>query len=101
MMFDVLDDEPNAEIARELFERLSVLASVKPIASRAFRRCGIRLTCHAMLEIGNDEAQAAACEGLDWLLPHQVLYIAGDGGATRRPMCGRAAGPSNMQCSLS
>ena len=42
------------------------------------------LTCHALLEIGSEEAQAAACEGLDWLLPRQVLDIAGDW-ATRRP----------------
>jgi squalene-hopene/tetraprenyl-beta-curcumene cyclase len=36
------------------------------------------LTCHALLEAGSDEAVAPAKQGLDWLLPKQVLDVKGD-----------------------
>jgi squalene-hopene/tetraprenyl-beta-curcumene cyclase len=42
------------------------------------------LACHALLEIGNDEALATAVRGLDWLRPLQVLDVAGDW-INRRP----------------
>src|SRR5713226_2362186 len=41
------------------------------------------LTCHAMLEAGG-EALPAAKQGLDWLLPKQILDIRGDW-AVKRP----------------
>jgi squalene-hopene/tetraprenyl-beta-curcumene cyclase len=84
MMFDVLGDQENAAIARESIERLLVLgkdeAYCQPCVSPVWDTA---LTCHALLEIGSEEAQAAACKGLDWLLPRQVLDTAGDW-ATRR-----------------
>jgi squalene-hopene/tetraprenyl-beta-curcumene cyclase len=36
------------------------------------------LTCHTLLEVGSDKAVAQAEKGLDWLLPLQVLDVAGD-----------------------
>jgi squalene-hopene/tetraprenyl-beta-curcumene cyclase len=42
------------------------------------------LACHALLEVGAPEAERAACEGLAWLRPRQVLDVVGDWGA-RRP----------------
>ena len=85
MMFDVLGDQENAAIARESIERLLVLgkdeAYCQPCVSPVWDTA---LTCHALLEIGSEEAQAAACKGLDWLLPRQVLDTAGDW-AMRRP----------------
>ncbi len=79
MMFDVLGDQPNAAITRESVERLLVLgkheAYCQPCVSPVWDTA---LTCHALLEIGSEETQAAACKGLDWLLPRQVLDTAGD-----------------------
>src|SRR6267143_1964255 len=42
------------------------------------------LTCHALLEAGSQEALPPAKQGLDWLLPKQVLDIKGDW-AVKRP----------------
>ena len=42
------------------------------------------LTCHALLEAGGEEALPAAKQGLDWLLPKQVLDVKGDW-AVKRP----------------
>jgi squalene-hopene/tetraprenyl-beta-curcumene cyclase len=85
MMFDALGDGPNARIARASIEKLLVLgkseAYCQPCVSPVWDTA---LTCHTLLEIGSEDAQAAACEGLDWLLPLQVLDIAGDW-AARRP----------------
>jgi squalene-hopene/tetraprenyl-beta-curcumene cyclase len=85
MMFDVLGDDANAAIARASVERLLVLgkreAYCQPCVSPVWDTA---LSCHALLEIGSEEAQAAACEGLDWLLPRQVLDTTGDW-AARRP----------------
>jgi len=36
------------------------------------------LTCHALLEAGSDAAVAPAKQGLDWLVPKQVLDVKGD-----------------------
>ena len=85
MMFDVLGDKANAAIARASIERLLVLgtreAYCQPCVSPVWDTA---LACHALLEIGSEEARAAACKGLDWLAPRQVLDTAGDW-ATRRP----------------
>jgi squalene-hopene/tetraprenyl-beta-curcumene cyclase len=85
MMFDALGDMANAEIARASIEKLLVLgkseAYCQPCVSPVWDTA---LTCHTLLEIGSEDAQAAACKGLDWLLPLQVLDIAGDW-AARRP----------------
>jgi squalene-hopene/tetraprenyl-beta-curcumene cyclase len=42
------------------------------------------LTAHAMLETGGDEAFGQAKQGLDWLIPKQVLDVKGDW-AVKRP----------------
>jgi squalene-hopene/tetraprenyl-beta-curcumene cyclase len=42
------------------------------------------LACHAMLEAGSDAALPSAKQGLDWLLPRQVLDVKGDW-AVKRP----------------
>ncbi len=36
------------------------------------------LTCHALLEAGSEQAVSQARQGLDWLLPRQVLNVKGD-----------------------
>jgi squalene-hopene/tetraprenyl-beta-curcumene cyclase len=36
------------------------------------------LTCHALIESGSDNAMASAKQGLDWLIPKQVLDFKGD-----------------------
>jgi squalene-hopene/tetraprenyl-beta-curcumene cyclase len=88
MMFDILGypkDHPHAAIARASVEKLLVLkddeAYCQPCVSPIWDTA---LACHAMLEVGTDEAVAAADRGLDWLEPKQVLDIAGDW-AARRP----------------
>jgi squalene-hopene/tetraprenyl-beta-curcumene cyclase len=42
------------------------------------------LTCHALLEAGSDDAVPPAKQGLDWLLPKQILDVKGDW-AVKRP----------------
>ena len=42
------------------------------------------LTCHALLEAGGEEAWPPAKQGLDWLMPKQVLDVKGDW-AVKRP----------------
>jgi squalene-hopene/tetraprenyl-beta-curcumene cyclase len=36
------------------------------------------LACHAMIESGSDNAMTAAKQGLDWLIPKQILDVKGD-----------------------
>jgi squalene-hopene/tetraprenyl-beta-curcumene cyclase len=85
MMFDVLGDRANADVARQSIEKLLVVgndeAYCQPCVSPVW---DTGLACHALLEIGTDEARANAFRGLDWLRPHQVLDIAGDW-VSRRP----------------
>lgn len=85
MMFDVLGDKKNADIARGSIEKLLVVgqseAYCQPCVSPVWDTA---LACHALLEMGKKEASASACRGLDWLLPLQVFDTVGDW-ATRRP----------------
>ncbi len=85
MMFDVLGNNTNAGVARDAIEKLLVVSSneayCQPCVSPVW---DTGLACHALLEVGNDEARASALRGLDWLLPRQVLDVAGDW-TTRRP----------------
>ena len=85
MMFDVLGNNTNAGVARHAIEKLLVVSSneayCQPCVSPVW---DTGLACHALLEVGNDEARASALRGLDWLLPRQVLDVAGDW-TTRRP----------------
>jgi squalene-hopene/tetraprenyl-beta-curcumene cyclase len=85
MMFDVLGDSENAAVARGSVEKLLILrkneAYCQPRVSPVWDTA---LTCHALLELGSNDARAAALRGLDWLLPRQVFNVVGDWGF-RRP----------------
>jgi squalene-hopene/tetraprenyl-beta-curcumene cyclase len=88
MMFDTLGyapDHPHRGAARESVERLLVTTDdevyCQPCVSPVWDTA---LTCHALLELGGEAAEAAAGRGLDWLVPRQVLDVKGDW-AERRP----------------
>jgi squalene-hopene/tetraprenyl-beta-curcumene cyclase len=88
MMYDALgkgpDFPPRAETRRGL-DKLLVIgdgeAYCQPCVSPVW---DTTLTCHAMLEAGGEANLAAAKQGLDWLLPKQVLDVKGDW-AVKRP----------------
>jgi squalene-hopene/tetraprenyl-beta-curcumene cyclase len=83
LMFDVLGDKAKAKIARDSLDKLLVVkedeAYCQPCVSPVWDTA---LTCHALLEVGGADAQAR--KGLEWLLPLQVLDVAGDW-VERRP----------------
>ena len=85
MMFDVLGNKAKADIARHSIEKLLVVGNnegyCQPCVSPVW---DTGLACHALLEIGDDKARASAIRGLGWLLPRQVLDVAGDW-TNRRP----------------
>jgi squalene-hopene/tetraprenyl-beta-curcumene cyclase len=88
MMFDALaypPDHPDRAIARRSIEKLLVIRSdeayCQPCVSPVWDTA---LVAHALMEVGSDEAAAAARQGLDWLQPLQELEIKGDW-AERRP----------------
>jgi squalene-hopene/tetraprenyl-beta-curcumene cyclase len=82
MMFDALgvpERDPERAIARKSIERLLAVheheAYCQPCMSPVW---DTGLACHAMLEVGGERAVAQAREGLDWLVPRQVLDVRGD-----------------------
>jgi squalene-hopene/tetraprenyl-beta-curcumene cyclase len=82
MMYDALGkpaDYPPRAVTRRALDRLLVIreheAYCQPCVSPVW---DTTLTCHAMLEAGGEEAVASAKQGLDWLLPRQVLNVKGD-----------------------
>src|SRR5258708_16405193 len=82
MMYDVLGkpaDYPPRAITRRGLDRLLVIreheAYCQPCVSPVW---DTSLACHALIEAGSEEAFAPAKQGLDWLLPKQVLDIKGD-----------------------
>jgi squalene-hopene/tetraprenyl-beta-curcumene cyclase len=82
MMYDALGkpaDYPPRAFTRRALDRLLVIreheAYCQPCVSPVW---DTTLTCHAMLEAGGEEAVAFAKQGLDWLLPRQVLNVKGD-----------------------
>jgi squalene-hopene/tetraprenyl-beta-curcumene cyclase len=88
MMFEVLGypkDHPHAVLARTAVDKLVVVndceAYCQPCVSPVW---DTGLTCHALLEAGDDAAAAGVRRGLQWLLPKQVLDVKGDWTA-RRP----------------
>ncbi len=85
MMYDVLGDEANAAVARASVEKLLIIgkdeAYCQPCVSPVWDTA---LVCQTLFEIGSAETQKAVCDGLDWLLPRQVLDTVGDW-AARRP----------------
>jgi squalene-hopene/tetraprenyl-beta-curcumene cyclase len=81
MMYDALGkpaDYPPRALTRKALARLLVEgeheAYCQPCVSPVW---DTSLTCHAMLEAGGD-ATPAAKQGLDWLLPRQILDCKGD-----------------------
>jgi squalene-hopene/tetraprenyl-beta-curcumene cyclase len=87
MMFDVLGypiHDPRRAIARKSIEKLLVVheheAYCQPCVSPIW---DTGLACHALLEVGADAAIRAR-KGLSWLVPKQILDVAGDW-AVRRP----------------
>jgi squalene-hopene/tetraprenyl-beta-curcumene cyclase len=82
MMYDALGkgaDYPPRAIARGSVEKLLVIredeAYCQPCVSPVWDTA---LTCHALLEAGSEQAVSQAKQGLDWLLPRQVLDVKGD-----------------------
>lgn len=90
MMFDVLGwphDHPEVAIARKAIENLLVVDEAKgevycqPCVSPVW---DTSLLCHAMMEVGTDEAWEATGKALEWLKGKQVLDVVGDW-ADQRP----------------
>jgi squalene-hopene/tetraprenyl-beta-curcumene cyclase len=88
MMYEVLGfpaDYPPRAIQRRGIDKLLVVGEVEaycqPCVSPVWDTA---LTAHAMLETGGDEAFGQAKQGLDWLVPKQVLDVKGDW-AVKRP----------------
>lgn len=88
LMFDALGyppDHPDLVTARESVERLLVVkedeAYCQPCHSPVWDTA---LACHALMEVGTEEAEARARQGLQWLKPRQVLDLKGDW-AVKRP----------------
>src|SRR5713226_8539982 len=88
MMYEVLckpADYPPRAITRRGLDRLLVIgeheAYCQPCVSPVW---DTSLTCHALIEAGGMEALPPAKQGLDWLLPKQVLDVKGDW-AVKRP----------------
>ncbi|HJZ20997.1 MAG TPA: squalene--hopene cyclase [Bradyrhizobium sp.] len=88
MMYEVLGkpaDYPPRATTRNGIDRLLVIgeheAYCQPCVSPVW---DTSLTCHALIEAGGDEALGSMKQGLDWLLPRQVLDVSGDW-AIKRP----------------
>jgi squalene-hopene/tetraprenyl-beta-curcumene cyclase len=88
MMYEVLGrpaDYPPRAITRRGLDKLLVIgeheAYCQPCVSPVWDTA---LACHALLETGGEPTASLARQGLDWLLPRQVLDIKGDW-AVKRP----------------
>lgn len=82
MMYKVLgygEDYPPRAITRRGIDLLLVIhddeAYCQPCVSPIW---DTSLTCHALIEAGGDEAAKPVRQGLDWLIPKQVLDLKGD-----------------------
>jgi squalene-hopene/tetraprenyl-beta-curcumene cyclase len=88
MMYDALGyrpEHPHRAIARRAIDKLLVIrkdeAYCQPCVSPVWDTA---LVAHAMMEVGSEEAVAAARRGLGWLQPLQELDVKGDW-VERRP----------------
>ncbi|MFL6798904.1 MAG: squalene--hopene cyclase [Xanthobacteraceae bacterium] len=88
MMFDVLgypEQHSDRAIARKSIDKLLAVheheAYCQPCMSPIWDTA---LTCHTLLEVGGQRPVAQACQGLDWLIPKQILDVKGDW-SVRRP----------------
>jgi len=82
MMYDAMGlppSDPRRATARRSVEKLLVVkeheAYCQPCVSPVWDTA---LVCHALMETGDPEAEAAAARGLEWLKPLQVLDVKGD-----------------------
>jgi squalene-hopene/tetraprenyl-beta-curcumene cyclase len=82
MMYDALGkgaDYPPRAVTRQGLENLLVIgeeeAYCQPCVSPVWDTA---LTTHALLETGDEASRSAAKQGLEWLLPRQVLDLKGD-----------------------
>jgi len=87
MMFDALGvppSDPRRSAARRSIDKLLVVkdeeAYCQPCVSPVWDTA---LACHALLESDNQQACARARAGLNWLVPLQVMDMAGDWAALR------------------
>ncbi len=88
MMYKVLGfppDYPPRAVTRRGIDKLLVIndeeAYLQPCVSPIWDTA---LTCHALLEVGGEQAVPHAKRGMDWLRPKQVLDLKGDW-AVKRP----------------
>jgi squalene-hopene/tetraprenyl-beta-curcumene cyclase len=88
MMYEVLGfpaDYPPRAITRRGIDKLLVIhedeAYLQPCVSPVWDTA---LTAHALIEAGGEDAFEPAKQGLDWLIPKQVLDVKGDW-AVKRP----------------
>ncbi len=82
MVYDAMGyppDHPDRAIARQSIEKLLIVnddeAYCQPCVSPVWDTA---LTAHALQEASTDRTEKAARSGLDWLVPRQVLDVAGD-----------------------
>ncbi len=87
MMFDALgfpDSHPQRALARRSIERLLVLhadeAYCQPCVSPVWDTA---LTCHALLEVGEQRVREPVRQALCWLASRQILDLRGDWSASR------------------
>jgi squalene-hopene/tetraprenyl-beta-curcumene cyclase len=82
MMFDVLgygEDHPHRKLARTSVEKLLVIKEDEAYCQPCFSPVwDTSLVCHALMELGGEEAEAATKRALEWLKPLQVLDVKGD-----------------------
>jgi len=87
LMFDTLgypEDHPQRAIARRSVEKLLVVGDEEAYCQPCFSPVwDTGLVCHALLEVGGEQATEQARKGLDWLKPKQILDVVGDWAATR------------------
>jgi len=88
MMYDALGkpaDYPPRAVTRQGIDNLLVIggeeAYCQPCVSPVW---DTTLTCHALIEAGDEKALSSAKQGLDWLVPRQELELKGDW-AVKRP----------------
>jgi squalene-hopene/tetraprenyl-beta-curcumene cyclase len=88
MLFAALDyprDHPDVVTAKKAIDKLLVFkrdeAYCQPCVSPVWDTV---LACHALIEVGDEQALAGARKGLMWLAPRQVLDTVGDW-ADQRP----------------
>jgi squalene-hopene/tetraprenyl-beta-curcumene cyclase len=88
MVYDALgypESYPPRKLQRDGIDKLLVVgeeeAYCQPCVSPVWDTA---LACHALFEAGGEEAQRDIKQGLDWLLPRQVLDVKGDW-AVKRP----------------